>query len=591
MDGNPAAFDATWSVERVKLLREQENLSNSSFFRHDLLENPLALPLGNRSAMVKNTDAMLPCDKMSRAGMLRSLLEDVQYMYREVTLNRAELCETEGKISQLDAKLTKLRCEDVSERAEALRRVGREERKRKQAHWRFMLLDTPLQRRTRLVRALADKVLAYLTFQLGMATKQPAYPLYPANLLAQKKSTPISHAKSRGARVKQNTLSESTRDKPARTLEGPPSSSLSHRNLHTLHQCDSGCEPQYPLDRLMPLYASRTYLPLKPDEFRLLEVRSNSPGLAVEVTLQVFQTTTCPPYAAVSYTWGDPQRCKSIHVDGEVTKVRENIWAFLLSLQTSSPIKESYLWIDALCIDQNNVLERNHQVQKMRAIYQNASKILVWLGKAADASDLAMDYLSGRGLTPLKPKANGYRPMWCMEEGKAILALCERVYWRRIWIIQEVIHAHDIMVCCGNKTFPWRALENVYQNLKAIEVEGRQRHHRYAAQVLDSVACTVVWQRAHWRHAETPTPDMVQLVRIFRDWQAGDIRDKVNALNGLVSSKSSILIEYNNSRQQVFEAVREAAPEWDSKEDTLLREVLGLPFPYFRREKRAPPIC
>lgn len=521
-------------------------------------------------------------DKLGRAGLICALLDDVSDVHNELTLRRFQFRETCLELSEMDKEIESKRYENVREKAEALRQVGREERKRRQEYWRSVLIDTPLQRRTRLVRALADKVLAYMAFQLGLATEQPA------NRPQQEESLLMSHSRSSDTRDKKNTLPKSTRIVGRFT-----SSHYSHPNLQTLHRGDVN-EPRSPidlLDRLKPLYTSRIYLPLKPNEIRLIELRSRGPGQAVEAALHVFQLEGCPSYAAVSYTWGDPKRCKPIIVDGEATEVRENIWSFLSSLQTSSPIEERYLWIDTLCIDQNNVLERNHQVKKMKAIYQKASKVLVWLGKGADESDLAMDYLSTRGLTPLKPKANGYRPMWRMKEGKAILALCERVYWRRIWIIQEVVHAEDIIVCCGNKTFPWRALENFYQNLKAIESEGRQRQHRYAAQVLDSVACTIVWQRAHWRHAETPTPDMVQLVRIFRDWQAGDIRDKVNALNGLVSSQSSIVIEYDSTRQQVFEAVRDAAPEWESESDKLLREVLGLPYPHFRREKRAPPIC
>lgn len=257
-------------------------------------------------------------------------------------------------------------------------------------------------------------------------------------------------------------------------------------------------------------------------------------------------------------------------------------------MRTSKAIEGYYVWIDALCIDQGNIFERNHQVTMMKEIYQQAADVVIWLGKEKDDSDVAMNYIARKGLETLRPKKNGYHRVWTDEQGKAILALCERVYWRRIWIVQEVIHAPNILVCCGQKSFSWQALENIYHNLKRIESKGWQRHHRFSAQILDSVACTMVWQRAHWRHPDTPTPTMVQLVGIFRDWQAGDIRDKVNALNGLVLDSTSITIEYNSTVQQVFDAVRDAAEEWEDCDDTLLREVLGITYPYFRVDKRLP---
>ena len=77
----------------------------------------------------------------------------------------------------------------------------------------------------------------------------------------------------------------------------------------------------------------------------------------------------CYKYTAVSYVWGNPSHVHSIQISGRPFGVANNLFNVLRSLRDQAePIS---LWIDAICIDQNNVLERNAQVQKMASIYRN----------------------------------------------------------------------------------------------------------------------------------------------------------------------------------------------------------------------------
>ena len=62
-------------------------------------------------------------------------------------------------------------------------------------------------------------------------------------------------------------------------------------------------------------------------------------------------------------------------------------------LPFSSSHSARTIWIDAICIDQNNVLERNHQVRNMVRIYAQAEHVLIWLREAAGGSSLAMDVI------------------------------------------------------------------------------------------------------------------------------------------------------------------------------------------------------
>jgi hypothetical protein len=121
--------------------------------------------------------------------------------------------------------------------------------------------------------------------------------------------------------------------------------------------------------------------------------------------------------------------------------------------------------------------------------------------------------------------------------------------------------------------FLWRALEATHQLITDI-VSKRgllgQKRPQFAVEVLDSAEGTMFWQRAYWRHPDTAAPTLIQLVRIFKDWQVGDIRDKVNALIGLATASTNIVIEYASSVQQVLEAIQDAAEEWNPRSETLL---------------------
>jgi len=83
-------------------------------------------------------------------------------------------------------------------------------------------------------------------------------------------------------------------------------------------------------------------------------------------------------YMCLSYAWGDPQNHRTIRVNGKSFKVRRSLWKFLNIARHT--LYDTFLWIDALCIDQENTSERNHQVQQMGRIYSGAETVLTWLG-------------------------------------------------------------------------------------------------------------------------------------------------------------------------------------------------------------------
>jgi hypothetical protein len=111
-------------------------------------------------------------------------------------------------------------------------------------------------------------------------------------------------------------------------------------------------------------------------------------------------------YSCVSYTWGKADGGFPIRINEKVFRVRENLFWFL-KLAWKERLRQDF-WIDALCIDQSNVLERNHQVQQMGQIFAQAEEVIMWLGRKPELES-TLQRLGGRSLDgKIGPDDYGY---------------------------------------------------------------------------------------------------------------------------------------------------------------------------------------
>jgi hypothetical protein len=285
---------------------------------------------------------------------------------------------------------------------------------------------------------------------------------------------------------------------------------------------------------------------------------------------------SCPKYTALSYAWGQPSSTRTITIEAQDdVEIGENLWWFLYCRGLTMK-KSRLFWIDAICIDQSNVSERNHQVGLMKQIYSTASNVYIWLGRESENSQAAMEFLANECMKPPKRQADEHRPIWDSQEGKAIRDLFERPYWRRMWIIQEIIHANRLTVWCGSQNVDWPVLDRLYLTMKTLEKEDHLPHHEFATDILQSPAFVMVWQRAHWRHPETPIPKLQTLIEVFQGWECADVRDKVYALVSMADQKTAVIPNYSRSPQQIYDDVLRQDPGCDEGFRTLLAQVLGI---------------
>ena len=96
-------------------------------------------------------------------------------------------------------------------------------------------------------------------------------------------------------------------------------------------------------------------------------------------------------YEALSYTWNSEVYCKSIRCDGRILSITQNLYDALRRLR--QPENSRVFWIDAICINQLDIGERNHQVGLIRSIYTRASQVVPWLGEEDEYTETAFDLI------------------------------------------------------------------------------------------------------------------------------------------------------------------------------------------------------
>ena len=220
-----------------------------------------------------------------------------------------------------------------------------------------------------------------------------------------------------------------------------------------------------------------------PDSIRILQLLpALDPSSDISINLIVTRLVHAPLYEALSYTWatedGDATLSSLAICNDSCIGITRNCQDALKQLRTNESPRS--LWIDAICIHQNNIPERSHQVAIMRKIYSKATRVLIWLGFSSEVIDVEtglpasttfLRYL-GRTSAELKQwKDNGkdvkasplYRNL-LLEASEYIsngrptpliqgfLSIVKRSWWTRIWVVQEAALAAVATFVCSGQT-------------------------------------------------------------------------------------------------------------------------------------------
>ena len=317
--------------------------------------------------------------------------------------------------------------------------------------------------------------------------------------------------------------------------------STSHKSLFNFASRPSECFLYKPLDPALK-------------EIRVLIVEPGGSDAPVRASVRHVSlvATPKPQYEAVSYAWGDRFARAEVILDERTISVPRSSEEALRSLR-SRAIRMT-LWIDALCIDQTNIDERNYQVALMKTIYLNASCTRVWLGQSDELTSLAFLHLD-RLLEQMRRETKDLSELSRMLFGASgdfvqanppipltedaiivIRGIIRRPWFSRVWVIQEASLPPRCLCHCGKLITPmldilrvaaWIWHKFYYSDLEVI----------YNFTSIENAFN--IWDRADHEHGRAATlkrSDFTFVIGICSNsFQASDPRDHIFALLGLAT--------------------------------------------------------
>lgn len=223
---------------------------------------------------------------------------------------------------------------------------------------------------------------------------------------------------------------------------------------------------------------SYKYEPLVGDDIRVLRFCASETAAASSINceLQLIPINGATHYYALSYTWGPISVTEPIVLDGIQFQVTKNLAAVLRVLtKLLKPFgPDTLVWVDAICINQADVSERNKQVLRMTEIYQRACEVFLWLGPALDDGDFILEKLEGlaqivrtaatdptriRMVDALQISIGQVLQLLHADMAEAqrfwdgLQDLFNRSWWSRTWILQETASSSRKIFFCGDRAF------------------------------------------------------------------------------------------------------------------------------------------
>lgn len=295
-------------------------------------------------------------------------------------------------------------------------------------------------------------------------------------------------------------------------------------------------------------------------DVRLLYIHPAAADQPLSADLKVVCLDVKPSYIALSYAWGPPHFDAEIICNGETFRITSNLHAALVRMRRTS---KQVFWVDQICIDQDNVSEKGHQVALMASIYKNSENVYIWLGPH-NANTL-------KGIRYAQTWASNVEFQAPFETDQNVLrgfdSLFESPYFTRYWVIQEAAMQKDALAFCGDHEVLFRDLgKSVMRETTVVRRTPRNDTVRRGKGTC--LGLFVVWETKHGSTEYYPgiDPKLVAKRRtphreegalsIMVDHHLHDLadpRDRVYALLGLIDDNNfGIVPDYSLSVEDVY---------------------------------------
>ncbi|KAH0559693.1 hypothetical protein GP486_003790 [Trichoglossum hirsutum] len=352
----------------------------------------------------------------------------------------------------------------------------------------------------------------------------------------------------------------------------------------------------------VPLGQTYEYSPLpSKTSIRLLQILSRAEE-PIRCSLEVVDLNDEPLYDCLSYTWGDPlyhelsgpentrrttgERNNAITCDGLVLCITENLREALLQLSRNASSstaghdqyqRQRFIWIDAVCIDQGNLSERSSQVAMMNSIYKAAQTVVIWLGIDDVHTKRAIDVMNR--LSSIPPEKLGVELPSNLDDPEMYSALgipyiepqqwldyaafLQRSWFSRVWVIQEIFVARNVVVFCGSNVLLWSDISASSQVLRETQL-GELLTGTVVSAVSPSASTAYVGNTLtnpfifENMRVKATSLNLEKLLADGRYFNATDDRDRVFALLGMREQPPvhtvpyDIRPEYHTNVQRVY---------------------------------------
>lgn len=277
-------------------------------------------------------------------------------------------------------------------------------------------------------------------------------------------------------------------------------------------------------------------------------------------------------YVALSYAWEGQKPTVSIdirHPSGGLSLlVTKNLKIALKALRHTS--ENRHFWADAICMDQDNNEEKSQQLPLMSRIYNEAMKVCVWLGE--------QDKETAKAFGLMDKIRNWKRFNVVVEEDiqcaewLAFIGLLKRPWFRRRWVVQEIVLAGQAEIRCGSQWSEWMEFAQAVAFFEAMEDRVKKKFRQavdqeqhpdmfghireYGANRLVKVTANIVTRRDDG-HVLQRTESLENLISTLTPFETGERRDIIYSILSL--AKDVRATSANTTLRA--ELVREDMPE------------------------------
>ena len=333
-------------------------------------------------------------------------------------------------------------------------------------------------------------------------------------------------------------------------------------------------------------------LRLKDREFRLITIH---PALnfmdRIECSLSVHKPAE-KSYKTLSYVWRHDMAPKQITVEGCAKfLVTASLEAAMRILRRQS--EDVIIWIDAISINQLDMIERDAQVKRMSDLYVGADETVIWLGAEREESRRACNFLKyweGEFVAVCGGSANNVWGAWHADvekrdrmikrfEGKvervdgrmsmldeknwnAVAMLAKRPWWKRLWVFQEAVLSKAVRFQCGYEDVAWSTMEMIPvlielgDTIRKTRIPPHESKLNKTARLIDQTFNTdskewSIYQYRYQHHKHARPDDPLDVVSELSHRKASDPKDKIFGVTGLLPL-SKIDVKYSSSVEAVY---------------------------------------